>query len=267
MAQQLPLRTTMNALKSKILRPALTSHYSVRIAIPGGKQGNADGGVLKFLSEKDFSIDADLIEISCSEASLPGSSFATLDSNNDFMGVSTKNAYRRLYDDRADFTFYVNESYDQIKLFEYWMQYMAGEQIASGFEKSTFLSRAQYPVNYKSDIKILKYERDVYKESSNVLVYNFVDSFPISINSMPVSYDASNLLKVTVSFSYSRYYIGKSEAIGVEDQNLNYSKFGTVNFSDFFNPSGVPSSSANFSGNYLLNNNVNQRLTDFNSRA
>jgi hypothetical protein len=34
-----------------------------------------------------------------------------------------------------------------------------------------------------------------------------VSAYPIAITSMPVSYDASSLLKCTVSFSYIRYYI------------------------------------------------------------
>jgi hypothetical protein len=34
-----------------------------------------------------------------------------------------------------------------------------------------------------------------------------VKAFPLSINSMLVSYDSSQLLKCTVSFTYSRYWI------------------------------------------------------------
>ena len=43
--------------------------------------------------------------------------------------------------------------------------------------------------------------------------YRFINAFPISINSMPVSYDQSDLLKCTVSFTYSRYVISGSENI------------------------------------------------------
>ena len=36
---------------------------------------------------------------------------------------------------------------------------------------------------------------------------SFVRAFPIAVASMPVSYDASSLLKCTVSMTYIRYYI------------------------------------------------------------
>ena len=39
------------------------------------------------------------------------------------------------------------------------------------------------------------------------LEYTFVNSFPLAINSMPVSYDTSSLLKCTVSLSYVRYIL------------------------------------------------------------
>ncbi|NBX71537.1 hypothetical protein EBQ91_01295, partial [bacterium] len=45
----------------------------------------------------------------------------------------------------------------------------------------------------------------------NTLIYNFVNSYPIAVTSMPVSYDASSLLKCTVSFSYIRYYVGDKD--------------------------------------------------------
>ena len=43
------------------------------------------------------------------------------------------------------------------------------------------------------------------------MIYNFVNSYPLSITSMPVSYDTSSLLKCTVSFSYIRYYTGTKD--------------------------------------------------------
>ena len=48
------------------------------------------------------------LNISCSEASLPGSSIATFEIKNDYAGVTERYAHRRMYDDRIDFTFYVD---------------------------------------------------------------------------------------------------------------------------------------------------------------
>ena len=253
-----PAKVQMKDMVSRILRPALTSHYAVKIIPPD--RGN--GTVLKYMKLNNINYDTELVELSCSEASLPGSSLATIDVTNDFMGVSTKNAYRRLYDDRADFTFYVNHQYDQIKFFEFWMRYITGEQKALDIDKSTFTSRVNYPNDYKTIISILKYERDYPNQSGNILAYNFIDAFPISINSMPISYDSSNLLKVTVSFSYSRYYVDASEqvfnssfdsSISLADAyykklDLDLSKYGS--YSNNYNPGGIPSTVVNSSAIY-----------------
>lgn len=219
---------SMSKIKSKLLRPALTSNYSVLIAPPGkitsDGRSTVNGAAINFIKQQlgdyyKFEEATELLELSCSEASLPGSSFATIDINNDYMGITQKHAYRRLYDDRADFTFYVTQdsNYFQIRFFEAWMRYIANEQYVQGISSnnailaSTLISRVQYPELYKSQkIRIVKYEKDYgtgREVNSPILVYNFVDAFPVSINSIPVSYDSSSLLKVTVSFSYSRYVI------------------------------------------------------------
>jgi hypothetical protein len=51
---------------------------------------------------------------------------------------------------------------------------------------------------------INKFERD-YK--GRILQYQFTNAYPISIDSMPVSYDSSQVLKCTVAFNYSRYIV------------------------------------------------------------
>jgi len=58
-------------------------------------------------------------------------------------------------------------------------------------------------------LEVTKFERtgDGKSYTGSTLTYNFVNAFPISVFSMPVSYESSSLLKCTVSFSYIRYYI------------------------------------------------------------
>lgn len=209
---------SMSTLKSKILRPALTSTYAVHIIPPSPKQGQTSGNLKQYLeqngivSENGQAIDASLLQLTCSEASLPGSSIATIDVNNDYMGVTQRHAYRRLYDDRADFTFYVtqNDNYYQIRFFDAWMRYMSNEQLAKGVANDNFISRVLYPKQYQGEIIIAKFEKDygaTGEVTTPLLEYRFVQAYPVSINSVPVSYDTSSLLKVTVSFVYTRYYI------------------------------------------------------------
>lgn len=180
------------------MQPALTSHYECHFTIPPE--------VSKFIEQVNIKNVTELLTLSCSDASLPGSSLATHELNNDFTGVTQRHAYRRLYDDRSDFTFYVNRGYTQIRIFERWMQYISGEQ-ETGFENLESFYRIKYPEDYKTTIYITKFERDIDVKGTKAsnLVYSFLNAFPISISSMPVSYESSQLLKCTVSFSYDRY--------------------------------------------------------------
>jgi hypothetical protein len=212
-----PKRQFISSLKTNILHPALTSHYICDIQIPGSDE------FIKFAEANRVSNVRELLTLSCCEASLPGSSIATHDLNNDFTGVTQRHAYRRLYDDRADFTFYVNNTYTQIRFFEMWMRFISGEQI-TGSDSPTSYYRVRYPIKYKSaKIAITKFERDAQAElltqsgltkfDPRKIEYTFINAFPSNINSMPVSYDGGQLLKCTVSFIYDRYISGNdSEA-------------------------------------------------------
>ena len=42
-------------------------------------------------------------------------------------GVTEKHGYRRMYDDRADFQFYVDSDYKMIGYFESWIAYITGD--------------------------------------------------------------------------------------------------------------------------------------------
>jgi len=200
----------MSTLKSKILNPALTSFYTVDVVEPPN---------LKSLINSELGIDYDreLFEMTCIEASLPGSQLATIDIDNDYMGVSQKNIYRRMYDNSIDLTFLVtrDSNYQQIRFFEMWMKYASGEDVIGRMDGPDFYTRIRYPTDYKSEIRIAKYEKDLGSKTNpgtkEFLGYYFVDAFPISISSMPISYDASDTLKATVSISYSRYYIKREQ--------------------------------------------------------
>jgi hypothetical protein len=112
-----------------------------------------------------------------------------------------------------------------IRYFEAWIKYISGESIASdagrpGTESSEYFYRMNYPEMYicKQGLEVTKFERssigDVKGTKAGTMTYKFVDVFPISVNSMSVSYDASSLLKCTVAFSYVRYFIGNPTAAG-----------------------------------------------------
>lgn len=203
MAAPQPQKRKVSDITSTLLRPALTSHFLVHFALPD------------FVS-KPNAVAQDRIYLECSEASLPGSSLTTFDINNDFHGVTERRAYRRMFDDRIDLTFYVEaENYLTIRLFEDWIGgIMNGNGDEDLLKNSNHYYTAKYPTEYRRSLSIVKFERDY----SSQLIYNFVDAYPINIGSMPVSYEGSSLLKCTVGFTYLRYYIEKPKAEEPQEQ-------------------------------------------------
>jgi hypothetical protein len=160
----------------------------------------------------------DALNIRCTNASLPGSNLATLELNNTYHGVTQRHAYRRVYDDRIDLEFLVDaDDYLPIRFFEKWidsimLQTQEGEGAETPISQS-YNYRASYSDDYvcPSGMKIVKFERTgkdgAYTGSA--LEYTFVNAYPFTISSMPISYDSSSLLKCTVSFSYLRYVINE----------------------------------------------------------
>ena len=200
---------SMSEIKSKLLRPALTSHYICDFQPP------TSGFLQARVDAQNSAKRYDKLSLACAEASLPGSSLMTNEINDDHTGVSEKQAYRRQYDDRADFTFYVGvDDYYVIRLFESWIGYAVDEQYSNDniISSNNYAYRVNFPDDYCTggknggSLSITKFEKD-YDKTKTSLIYNFVRAFPTSINSMPVSYDTADLLKCTVSFSYSRYWI------------------------------------------------------------
>jgi hypothetical protein len=261
----MPTPRKVSEIKTNLLRPALTSHFEVELYLPNGENFQ------KYLVDNGIiwnSVTQNALHLMCNETVLPGSSLATHEINNDFTGVTERHVYRRLYDDRIDLTFYVDaQNYFPIRLFETWIKYCVDESIteqttkARGSRDSSYFYRVRYSDDYvASSLRVIKFERD-YRQR---LEYEFIRTFPISISSMPVSYDSSSLLKCTVSMTYIRYvlYPVKSSLNDSEYANQNIeqqAKFnGEYNWAEnynsiFENPSfgvgGVSDSAAQSSGN------------------
>lgn len=224
----MPNRKTLSDIRATILRPAMTSQFMMYVDFPSevkshmSSRGLADpqGGVLR-----------GGLNLACSEASLPGSSLATLEQTSDRTGVTERHVHRRMFDDRIDLTFYVDaQNYLPIRAFEFWKEYITGEGTDSDFARANHFYRMNYVDDYATEsLRIIKFERDFdgsFKGNNGIvngtqvgLTYNFVRAFPIAIASMPVSYDASSLLKCTVSMTYIRYYI--TNGIGDSDSNTS----------------------------------------------
>tara|TARA_B100001250_G_scaffold376321_1_gene364535 strand:+ start:339 stop:1112 length:774 start_codon:yes stop_codon:yes gene_type:complete len=217
--------TSMNKLKSSILNPSLSAYYSVVFPVPNF------GGV-------SSAYDGELLTLTCTEAALPGSSIATLEQQNDFMGVTERHAYRKMYDESIDLTFLVTQDsdYSQIRFFDGWMKFITGEA-GKDLSSATTVNRAQYPNDYRTKLWIVKFEKDMggaYSPNSKLLEYEFVDAYPKSISSSPVSFEGNGLLKTTISMTYTRYFITqlKSQAEAISGRGRRSS--GNPEFNNYY---------------------------------
>jgi len=142
--------------------------------------------------------------ILCSDAVLPTTAYATAEVKDNFMGVPQQFAHTRIYTD-IDFSFYIDEDYTLLKIFEGWMEYISsGSDTQVNLNSRSYYRRMRYPDNYKCNTMFInKFEKN-YKRS---LRYQFVNAFPKSMGSVPVSYKSADLLKVTVAFNFDRYIV------------------------------------------------------------
>ena len=198
MASVPPKKRTVADLKNSILNTALTTHYECRF--------NPPLTVQQLFGTGTNPANDEYYTISCAEASLPGTSLATVELQNDHSGITERHVHRRQYDTTASFTFYVDTSYRVIKLFESWIGYIVNDQQSAS---PNYFYRVNYPKQYQTTIFMTKFERDYHATQSRpLLTYQYLNAYPISIDAMPVSYEGAQTLKCTVNFNFSRYITG-----------------------------------------------------------
>jgi hypothetical protein len=225
---------------------SLSNEYVVEVNLPGK--------LINFLKEEEYiprddTFDIDIYELSllCSDASLPGSTFATAEVKDNFMGVNQEFAHTRLYTD-IDLTFYVDKKYRILELFQGWTDFISGgsgKDVAQNSYSKGFYRRFRYPDDYKTDISIAKLERDYRLESADNFysrTYNLVNSFPKSVASIPVSYGPADILKITVTFNYDRYTISKENKSTTKSVTPTENSTSTSSIPETNTTSGRPTS-------------------------
>ena len=94
---------SVSEIKSNLLSPSTTSHFYVEIGLPAGSLQSTLKDVLGTVA-----VGQTQLNLLCSEAVLPGSQLATTEVMNNITGVTERHAYRRIYDETIDLTFYVD---------------------------------------------------------------------------------------------------------------------------------------------------------------
>ena len=185
---------------------AQTSQYLVKFALPYSRDSS---GLRSYLRRKGVN-DRFVVEdagLLCSDAVLPGSAMASIDTRGDYQGVIERMAHTRNFT-QISLEFYVDNEYKSMKFLEHWMEYITGA-IRNPADDAYFY-QLNYPSEYKSnDTRIVKFERN-YKQ---FLEYRFIGLFPLALNSTRVSYNGSQVLKASASFSFDRYICGESTSL------------------------------------------------------
>lgn len=239
---------SMSQVKSFLGSPATTSNYQIYFYPPPLVRAH--------LSREyglTFESSQELLYLSCMNTVLPGSSFMTHDITNDRSGVTEKHVYRREFDGDLELTFIVDRDYTPLRVFEGWMGYIGGE--SSGYDKTISNSsyRVPFPSHYRTnDLQVVKFEKDNGRNVGGAgapatdvgpaLKYTFLNAFPIGLNSVPISYNGSEMLSVTVRMSYSRYY---QEMIRADSSGgLPLTNVGNNGYGSFGDPNSLLSRAA-----------------------
>jgi hypothetical protein len=224
---------------------SLSSQFKVALHLTSGGTGDVLSSYLTRLGLTNQAEKNEYYNFYCAETTLPGATFDTFDESGSRQGVIEKFPLKRVYTPFT-MTFYVDNDYRLIRLFEEWMNYInpvytnngifPGSERGQGDAKNTTdFFRLRYPDSYKRIISVVKFERNFIKYSNpytntlnetnragqlgNVpsITYRMIDAFPTNITGMPVSYEGSTILKTTVEFSYSRYVIERNAGTGPGD--------------------------------------------------
>ena len=183
------------------------------------------GSLASFLRAKGVDVRFQLEDVGllCFGASLPGSALATVNTVGDYQGVVERFAHTRNFT-QISLDFYVDNEYKSLKFLEHWMEYISGASQPNQTEDSYYF-RMRYPESYKSnETKIIKFERN-YRQ---FIEYKFRGLFPLSLNSIRVSYEGAQVLKATCNFSYDRYIAGETTSYAM-DKGIAFNEVNAYN--------------------------------------
>lgn len=160
---------------------------------------------------------AETLGILAYEAVIPGSSVETGQIFGDRQGVTETYITRRIYPP-VDVSFYIQNDYKSIEFFEDWMSFASSQNLNN--TSPTKFSRLNYPNEYKCNINVVKYERDLRPKPQKLTArgdaggindprtytHSLINAYPVNIISLPVSYEQTSILRTTITFNYDRYF-------------------------------------------------------------
>ena len=236
----LPLYKKINDAQSDLFPLSLTAEFKVSLNLgydsdPLTKDVSLSSWLTK-CGVANSPQDLARYDFFASDVTLPGASFDMAESMGDRQGTIERFAQRRLYAPLS-VSFYVDANYNVLRLFEEWMNFMnpihnslgryeGSFQGQNGYEGRNNYYKFRYPDDYKRNVIVTKFEKDFYQGLNmnetrigryaksrsgdglipgSLLMYQFIDTFPSNIVAIPLTYEGTQITKVTVEFQYLRY--------------------------------------------------------------
>ena len=149
-----PRPRRISDIMPKIQNVSLSSNFLVKFVLPRGE-------CRSFLRRKGINdrFISDNVGLLCSDAVLPGSAMAALNTAGDSQGLIEKFAHTRNFT-QVNFDFMVDNEYKSLKFLEHWMEFISSVAIADP-SSDTYHFKMKYPQEYKSnDTRVVKFERN-----------------------------------------------------------------------------------------------------------
>lgn len=210
-----------NEFLNNLQSPALSNTYKVALQLARtGEETSAGASLNSWLTSSGVFEKGtpDRFDFLCAEAMIPGTTFQTYQELGSRQGVQEAFPMRREYTDMA-MSFYISSDYQVLRLFQEWINFAnpiyngnggtPKSGSPGGYPDSVKVEngyhRFRYPKFYKRDISITKFERNI----NESITYAFLNAFPVTIRSVPLSYEGAQILQVGVEFKYDRYIIAQ----------------------------------------------------------
>ena len=165
---------------------------------------------------------ASIISLMCDEATLPGVQAATGTINGIYTGSGQyKYPHTRIYNDLT-LSWICDANMTPLKFLQVWMETIFNEYDKGGYLYKSFnqknssnvnsrhrnrSTRLSYPDEYMLQLSILKAEKNSISEVGRPSIrYVFDGVFPYAVETIPLSFGTSQLVKVRANFYYEKWY-------------------------------------------------------------
>ena len=166
---------------------------------------------------------ATMISLMCDEADLPGVQAATGQINGIYTGSGQyQYAHTRIYNDLT-LSWICDANMTPLKFLQVWMEtifneydnnsdipltaYNQRDPSDTKIRRRNRSVRLSYPDDYTVKLNILKAEKNNDSETGRPsIAYKFDGVYPYSIDTIPLSFGTSQLVKVSANFYYERWY-------------------------------------------------------------